>query len=137
MTAHDPRRMLRLLTCLAAQYPSAGYDDATLVLLAEDWAEDLAGYPPDVLAEAVRRARREERFFPNVAVMRDYAGQVTADIRAREQRRALPRPVPDEEAERTRCLNRIAGIRARLGRREAYGGNPSPCRASRAPRGTA
>ena len=85
--------MLRLLTCLAAHYPSAGYDDATLVLLAEDWAE--------------------------------------------EQRRALPRPVPDEEAERTRCLNRIAGIRARLGRREAYGGNPSPCRASRAPRGTA
>ena len=51
--------MLRLLTCLAAHYPSAGYDDATLVLLAEDWAEDLAGYPPDVLAEAVRRARRE------------------------------------------------------------------------------
>ena len=53
--------MLQLLTGLAAHYPLAGYDDATLVLLAEDWAEDLAGYPVDVLVEAAKRARREER----------------------------------------------------------------------------
>ena len=115
MTTHDPRRMLQLLTGLAAHYPSAGYDDATLVLLAEDWAEDLAGYPVDVLVEAAKRARREERYFPNVAVMRDYAGQVAADIRVREQRYALPESLPDEDAERRRCLDRLAEIRARMG----------------------
>ena len=107
--------MLHLLTGLLVHYPSAGYDRAALERLAEDWAEDLAGYPVDVLAEAAKRARREERYFPNVAVMRDYAGQVMADIRAREQRYALPEGLPDEDAERARCLDRLAEIRARMG----------------------
>lgn len=121
---HNPRQMLQLLTGLAAHYPSAGYDDATLILLAEDWAEDLAGYSVEVLAEAARRARREERYFPNVAVMRDYAGQVAADIRAREARYPLPESLPghvrDEDAERMRCLDRLAEIRTRMGWDDAH-----------------
>lgn len=111
--------MLHLLSGLLVHYPSAGYDRAALALLAEDWAEDLAGYPVDVLVEAAKRARREERYFPNVAVMRDYAGQVAADIRVREQRYVLPESLPDEHAERERCLDRLAEIRARMGWHDA------------------
>lgn len=80
--------MLELLTQLTLHFPQAGRDKAQLVALAEDWAQDLASYSPAVLHEAVRRIRRQERFFPTTATMIDYAGTVWREQSQRQQ--ALP-----------------------------------------------
>ena len=50
---------------LALHYPNLNRTESESALTIEDWFEDLAGYPTDLIAEACRRWRRSpERFFP-------------------------------------------------------------------------
>ena len=56
-----------MLVNLALHYPQAGRTPAQLQILAEDWAEDLAEYSPDVVERAVKLYRRESPYFPTVA----------------------------------------------------------------------
>ena len=64
---HNPDFTLQLLVNLALHYPQAGRTPAQLQILAEDWAEDLAEFSPDVVERAVKRYRRESAYFPTVA----------------------------------------------------------------------
>lgn len=76
---HDRETMLtKILVPLALHYPQAGYTPAQLTVLADDWCEDLAGYSMPVLQEALKKARRCERFFPSVAVMIEYGNAALA-----------------------------------------------------------
>lgn len=64
---HKPDFTLQLLVNLALHYPQAGRTPAQLQILAEDWAEDLAEFSPEVVERAVRLYRRESPYFPTVA----------------------------------------------------------------------
>lgn len=77
---HDKEKMLmEILVPLALHYPQAGHTPAQLSVLADDWCEDLADYPMPVLAEAARKARKQKRFFPPVAVMIEYGNSALAE----------------------------------------------------------
>lgn len=67
---HNPDFTLQLLVNLALHYPQAGRTPAQLQILAEDWAEDLAEFSPDVVEKAVKQYRRESAYFPTVADIR-------------------------------------------------------------------
>lgn len=92
---HDKTMMLTdILGPLALHYPQTGYTSLQLEVLADDWCEDLAPYPFPVLLDAVRAARRRERFFPCVAVLIGYAD----DIMRQESSRAVSvGPLPTRE----------------------------------------
>lgn len=64
---HNPNFTLQLLVNLALHYPQAGRTPAQLQILAEDWAEDLAEFSPDMVERAVKLYRRESPYFPTVA----------------------------------------------------------------------
>ena len=51
---HNLDFMLQTLVNLALHYPQAGRTPAQLRVLAEDWAEDLAAFPRDILERAVK-----------------------------------------------------------------------------------
>ena len=52
---HNLDFMLQTLVNLALHYPQAGRTPAQLRILAEDWAEDLAAFPRDIVERAVLR----------------------------------------------------------------------------------
>ncbi len=88
---HDKAVMLaKVLGPLTLHYPQVGYTAAQLDALAEDWCEDLAAYPLSVLLDAVRAARRREKFFPCVAVLIGYADALVRQESGREAVRPLP-----------------------------------------------
>ena len=64
---HNLDFMLQTLVNLALHYPQAGRTPAQLRILAEDWAEDLAAFPRDIVERAVKAHRRESPYFPTVA----------------------------------------------------------------------
>ena len=64
---HNLDFMLQTLVNLALHYPQAGRTPAQLRILAEDWAEDLAAFPRDIVERAVKAHRRESPYFPSVA----------------------------------------------------------------------
>ena len=85
---HSPNFMLPLLVNLSIHYPKAGRTPAQLQILAEDWAEDLAGFSPDIVTQAVKQTRRECAFFPTVADIAERCGTMQRGREARAQ--ALP-----------------------------------------------
>lgn len=94
---HNREMMLvDILTPLSLYFPQAGYSAAHLAALADDWCEDLAEYSADVLVEAVKNLRRQEHFFPTLARMIDYAGEVMARRRATMRELPMPPMTPDK-----------------------------------------
>lgn len=72
-------------------YPQAGRTPAQLRVLAEDWAEDLAAFPRDIVERAVKAHRRESPYFPTVADIWRRCGELRRGLEARrEAERALP-----------------------------------------------
>lgn len=83
--------MLPLLVNLAIHYPQACRTPAQLQILAEDWAEDLAEFSPDVVTQAVKQYRRESAYFPTVADIWARCDELRRDLEAMaRERQALP-----------------------------------------------
>ena len=88
---HNLDFMLQTLVNLALHYPQAGRTPAQLRVLAEDWAEDLAAFPRDIVERAVKAHRRESPYFPTVADIWRRCGELRRGLEARrEAERALP-----------------------------------------------
>ena len=88
---HNLDFMLQTLVNLALHYPQAGRTPAQLRILAEDWAEDLAAFPRDIVERAVKAHRRESPYFPTVADIWRRCGELRRGLEARrEAERALP-----------------------------------------------
>ena len=87
---HNPNFTLQLLVNLALHYPQAGRTPAQLQILAEDWAEDLAEFSPEMVEKAVKRYRRESAYFPTVADIRARCEELRRGEAARADTLALP-----------------------------------------------
>ena len=87
---HNPNFTLQLLVNLALHYPQAGRTPAQLQILAEDWAEDLAEFSPEMVEKAVKRYRRESAYFPPVADIRARCEELRRGEAARADTLALP-----------------------------------------------
>ncbi len=59
-------------------------------ILAEDWAEDLAEFSPEMVEKAVKRYRRESAYFPTVADIRARCEELRRGEAARADTLALP-----------------------------------------------
>lgn len=133
---HNPDFTLQLLVNLALHYPQAGRTPAQLQILAEDWAEDLAEFSPDVVERAVKLYRRESPYFPAVA---DIWARCDAMRRSAEARlvdaQALPgqtRTVEEQIAlNNDWCAKILANLRGRMDARK-QGGPDKPVSAQRA-----
>ena len=86
---HNLDFMLQTLVNLALHYPQAGRTPAQLRILAEDWAEDLAAFPRDIVERAVKAHRRESPYFPTVAIYGGVARHCAGGLR-RAGRRSGP-----------------------------------------------
>ena len=83
---HNLDFMLQTLVNLALHYTPA-----QLRILAEDWAEDLAAFPRDIVERAVKAHRRESPYFPTVADIWRRCEELRRGLEARrEAERALP-----------------------------------------------
>ena len=61
---HNLDFMLQTLVNLALHYPQAGRTPAQLRILAEDWAEDLAAFPRDIVERAGKGTSPRIPVFP-------------------------------------------------------------------------
>ncbi len=95
-------------------------------ILAEDWAEDLAGFPPDVVERAVKAHRRESPYFPTVADIWKRCGALRRELEARrEAERALPEKTLtwDEQIALNTdwCAKILANLRGKMERGRRHG----------------
>ena len=84
------RVVLESLTMLATVYPSAGYMKAQLQILAGVWLEDLSGFSPEDVREAVRQHRRTSNFFPTPAQIVTLCKSIEDKRHLENARHALP-----------------------------------------------
>ena len=113
--------MLQTLVNLALHYPQAGRTPAQLRILAEDWAEDLAAFPRDIVERAVKAHRRESPYFPTVA---DIWRRCEALRRGLEARREAERALPGRTLTRDEqnalntdwCAKILANLRGKMER---------------------
>jgi hypothetical protein len=56
-----------MMAKLASCFPNTGRSQADWTAYIEAVTEDLACFPPDIIVDAIRRHRRESKFFPTVA----------------------------------------------------------------------
>ena len=82
--------------------------------IAQDWMEDLAAYSPQVVAQAVKFARRELDFFPSTRQMIELCSRAKQELERWQQRTALPAPETTFESVCESGLKRIAEIKAKL-----------------------
>lgn len=102
-------------------YPQAGRTPAQLRILAEDWAEDLAAFPRDIVERAVKAHRRESPYFPTVA---DIWRRCEALRRGLEARREAERALPGRTLTRDEqnalntdwCAKILANLRGKMER---------------------
>lgn len=113
--------MLRIMTSLALHFPQGGRSPAQMAALAEDWAEDFAGFPLPVIERGAKYARRECEHFPSTARLMEFCRRAHTEYDLHVQA-ALPAPVedPDSPENRERGKRACAAIQARL-RRGAHG----------------
>ena len=84
---HNLDFMLQTLVNLALHYPQAGRTPAQLRILAEDWAEDLAAFPRDIVEQAERALpgrtlTRDEQ----IALNTDWCAKILANLRGKMER---------------------------------------------------
>ena len=106
--------MLRSLTALNLHFPQGGRSPQELQQIAHDWMEDLQAFSPEVIAQAVKCARRELDFFPSTRQMIELCARAKGDLERWQQRQALPAPEQTFESVCENGLKRIAEIQARL-----------------------
>ena len=106
--------LLRIVTALNLHFPQAGRSPQELQSLAQDWCEDLANFSPQVIAQAVKLARRELDFFPSTRQMIEFCGRAQGELDRWQARQALPAPEMAFDAVCETGLKRIAEIKARL-----------------------
>jgi len=84
---------------LAAHFPMTR-SEAEWKMLFEDYCEDLAEIPPDILVEAIRAYRRKGKFFPKVAELLEEAAPLLSKRRAyvRRMEKLMRLPTPEEKA---------------------------------------
>lgn len=97
-----PAAMDRHLRRLALHFPQGGRTEGQLALLAEDYATALIEYRAEVIQSARERIQAQERYFPSIAVFREYCGAILAERQAREMERALLEPEDVSEEQRAR-----------------------------------
>ena len=110
---HNLDFMLQTLVNLALHYPQAGRTPAQLRILAEDWAEDLAAFPRDIVERAVKAHRRESPYFPTVA---DIWRRCEALRRGLEARREAERALPGRTLTPDGCAKILANLRGKMER---------------------
>ena len=108
---HELRTIGKIVEMLENHFPQCRRTQEQFSALVADWAEDLAAYPPALLEEAAKEARRNERFFPNLAVMRAYA-EAALEERGKWAQRAK-RHAPKASAARCERGGLLAGLLAR------------------------
>lgn len=98
-------------------------------ILAEDWAEDLAAFPPEIVERAVKRYRRESPYFPTVADIWKRCEELRRGLEARrEAEQALPgRTLTRDEQLALNtdwCARILANLRGKMerGKRDGCGG---------------
>lgn len=106
--------LLRSLTALNLHYPQAGRSPQELQSLAQDWQEDLAQFSPQVIAQAVKFARRELDYFPTTRQMIELCARAKGELERWQARQALPAPEMAFESVCETGLKRIAEIKAKL-----------------------
>ena len=119
---HNPDFTLQLLVNLALHYPQAGRTPAQLQILAEDWAEDLAEFSPEVVEKAVKQYRRECAYFPTVADIRARCDELRRGEVAQADALALPEQTKtlDERCEEGAewCAKILANLREKMDARK-------------------
>ena len=112
---HRTEDMLRILTGLSLHFPQAGRSAAQIAALAQDWADDLAGFPLAVVERGAKYARRESEFFPSTARFMEFCRRAYNEYDLHRQA-LLPAPVEDADSEenRQRGLKYCAAILNRL-----------------------
>ena len=108
--------LLRSLTALNLHFPQGGRSPDELMQIARDWKEDLAQFTPQVVAQAVKLARRELDYFPSTRQMIELCARAKGELDRWQQRTALPAPEQSFESVCETGLKRIAEIKARLAR---------------------
>lgn len=103
-----------MLTSLNLHYPLAGRSPQELQSLARDWQEDLSQFPPHVVAQAAKLARRELDYFPSTRQMIELCARAQGELERWQQRNALPAPEPTFDSICETGLKRIAEIKARM-----------------------
>lgn len=115
---HNPDFTLQLLVNLALHYPQAGRTPAQLQILAEDWAEDLAEFSPDVVEKSVKQYRRESPYFPTVADIWARCDELRRGEAAQADGLALPEQTKtlDERCEEGAewCAKILANLRGKM-----------------------
>lgn len=107
--------MLRLLTNLSFHYPQVGHSPAHMMAVAEDWAEDFAPFPLQVVQRAVKYARRECVYFPSTAKLLELCRRADIEFDLHQQSLRLDYSEDPNSAEnRERGLKHCADIVARL-----------------------
>ena len=112
---HRTEDMLRILTGLTLHFPQAGRSAAQIAALAQDWTDDLAGFPLAVVERGAKYARRESEYFPSTARFMEFCRRAHNEYDLHRQA-LLPAPVEDADSEenRQRGLKYCAAILARL-----------------------
>lgn len=117
---HRTEDMLRLLTNLSFHYPQAGYSPAQMMTIAEDWAEDFAAFPLQVVQRAFTNARRECVYFPSTARLLELCRRADTEFDLYKQSLSLDYSEDPNSAEnRERGLKNCKAIVARL-RHQAF-----------------
>ena len=106
--------MLRCLTALSLHFPQASRSPEELMIIARDWTEDLEGFSPQAVNQAVKLAIRELNFFPTTRQMIELCSRAQGDVDRLQARNALPAPEPKFEDVCELGKRRIAEIKARL-----------------------
>jgi hypothetical protein len=107
--------MLKLLTNLSLHYPQAGHSPAQMMALAEDWAEDFAAYPLQVVQRAVTCARRECLYFPSTAKLLELCRRADTEFELYQQSMRLDYSEdPNSPENRARGLKGCEAILKRI-----------------------
>lgn len=67
LTPAPQAEIVALLTRLAVHFPVRGRSQSEWRIILEDFAEDLAPYPPDILRAAIAEYRQTGRYWPRPA----------------------------------------------------------------------
>ena len=115
MNKHEEKLMLELVLRLSVHFQRSWESNEQYAILAIDWAEDLAGYPWQVVQAAAKLCRTEpgRKHYPTTGEMVAYCEQALGDWRRQQNRLALPEQVeqPLTEQEQSAQLERLRAFR--------------------------
>lgn len=106
--------IVALITRLAAHFPVSDRSEAQWRIVIEDYAEDLAEYPSDILRAAVTQYRREGKWWPKVSEIRALADPELGRRQSMRHRlrvlAATPVPEPEPARDPAAVARIVAGL---------------------------